>query len=89
VGDVKLARVPATKTALLQPSAYRYFRRVGTQASWVVSEGDATVVASAPVGEPSVMYNEFLARWIMMYIAPDTDDIVVREGPLLEGPRSQ
>jgi hypothetical protein len=90
-GGVKLARVPAGKYSPLNPGAYRYFKRVGTQSSWVTSEFDASTIVHGPVGELSVMYNEYLNRWTMMHIHPGfagaggKDAIVVREAPDLAG----
>jgi hypothetical protein len=64
-GGVKLARVPADRDSLLRPTEYRYFKREGHQ--WIASEADATIIVPEHVGELSVMYNDYLGRWIMMY----------------------
>jgi hypothetical protein len=94
-GEVKLARVAAD--AVLRPEAYRYLAGHG---AWVANHEDAVAIVPRPVGELSVMYNEFLERWIMLHIQPGFRDpadprfagqpaIVVREAVELTGPWSE
>ena len=48
----------------------------------------AAEVASAPVGELSVAWNDYLGRWIMTYLDEVRRAIVLREAPELTGPWS-
>jgi len=65
--------------------AYEYF--TGTdengQPQWIKgSEGvyQAKVIIEKPVGEISVIYNEYLGNFVMTYLNEDTNCIVMREG---------
>lgn len=79
-GQVRLARVPAD--SMLQPGAYRYWDGSG----WSPSENAATPIVPAPVGELSVVWNEYLGRWVMMYLDERHGAIVVRTSDELTGP---
>jgi hypothetical protein len=96
-GAVKLMRTPNTWQSVLKPGAYQYF--VGTDAAgrprWSGKQGKAVPVASAPVGELSVIYDPGLKRWLMTYlqggndqIKPSSDDLVIRDAPNYWGPWS-
>jgi Domain of unknown function (DUF4185) len=96
-GAVKLMRVANNWRSVLSKSAYQYF--TGTDAhwqpQWSKDQSRATVVASAPVGELSVIYDPGLKLWLMTYlqggndqIRPASDDIVIRTAPSYWGPWS-
>ena len=78
-GGVKLARVPSE--AVLDMAAYTYWN--GT--AWVADLDQAVEIASAPVGELSVAWNDYLGRWIMTYLDEVRRAIVIREAPDLVG----
>jgi hypothetical protein len=81
-GGVALARVFPDE--ILDMDAYRYWNGEG----WVSELEEAAEVASAPVGELSVAWNEYLERWIMTYLDEIQRAIVIREAPALTGPWS-
>jgi len=80
---VALARV--RPDGILDMGAYRYWNGKG----WVPELGAAIEVASAPVGELSVAWNNYLNRWIMTYLDEDQHAIVIREAKHLTGPWSK
>ena len=69
-GPAQLMRAPNSWSSVLTPHSYQYF--AGTDSAgaprWSNSPGQATVVAPAPVGELSVIYNAGLKRWLMTYL---------------------
>ncbi|MEW6578940.1 MAG: DUF4185 domain-containing protein [Chloroflexota bacterium] len=81
-GGVKLARVPSD--AILDMAAYTYWNG----SAWAADLEQAVEIASAPVGELSVAWNDYLGRWIMTYLDEIRRAIVVREAPELVGPWS-
>jgi hypothetical protein len=86
-GGVKLARV--SQDAVLDKAAYQYFSGVvDGQPQWSPDESAGALIASAPVGELSVMWNAFLGRWIMTYLDESRAAIVIREAAELWGPWS-
>ena len=86
-GGVQLARVEPG--SILDKGAYRYFAGLDDgEPRWSEREEDAVLIASAPVGELSVMWNGFLGRWIMTYLDERRAAIVIREAPELWGPWS-
>jgi len=74
-GGVSLARVEATKVE--DSSAWEYF--AGDTENWSDSVDDASLVIDDTVGELSVVWNDYLDRWIMTYLR-DGDGVVMREG---------
>jgi hypothetical protein len=87
LGGVKLARVEQAKT--FDMSAYRYYAGTGEQgAQWVEDEAAAVLIVPPQVGELSVMWNEYLGRWIMTYPDNQTGGLVIREAVELWGPWS-
>ena len=50
--------------------------------------GDAVEIVPAPVGELSVAWNEYLGRWIMIYLDEPQRGLVIRDAPALTGPWS-
>jgi hypothetical protein len=81
-GGVQLARVPSD--AVLNMAAYEYW----TGSAWSSDLEQAREIASAPVGELSVAWNDHLGRWIMTYLDEVRRAIVLREAPELAGPWS-
>ena len=96
-GAVRLMRTANTWRSVLSPAGYRYFS--GTDAAgrprWEASQAHAAVVADAPVGELSVIYDPGLKHWLMTYlqggndeIRPSSDDLVIRSASNYWGPWS-
>lgn len=85
-GGVQLMKVPADVASVEDPSAYRYF--AGTddygEPIWSEEMDDAQTIVEATVGELSVMYSDYLERWIMTY--SDAGNAVIREGLSPWGP---
>jgi hypothetical protein len=81
-----LLRVPRSK--ILDQSAYQYFAGAdGTgNPTWSASMGSASAVIERPVGEISVMWNEYLQRYVVMYIEHYTATIILRTAEHLWGP---
>ena len=93
-GGVKLARVLPSQIENL--SAYRYYNgTIGGFPQWTASEYNAAKIVPSSseggtgVGEMSVMYNEAVGAWTMMYVtggaAPDFE---IRQAPQPWGPWS-
>lgn len=80
--DIRLARV--AETQVLDLTAWRYWNG----AEWVPGESAAIPIVAAPSGEMSILYNEYLGRWLMMYLDEYRAAIVMREAPALTGPWS-
>lgn len=80
---VQLARV--LPDDILNMNTYDYWN--GSE--WVGDLEQAVEVASAPVGELSVAWNNYLDRWIMTYLDEIRRAIVIREAPELTGPWSE
>jgi hypothetical protein len=86
-GGVKLARVPADEVANM--SSYRYFDGLATgEPLWTASEFDANHLVQSNVGEMSVMYNEAVGQWTMMYFNELRAAIELRQAPEPWGPWS-
>ncbi len=85
LGGVKLARV--MQSQVFELSSYRYFAGGSEQGpSWVEDETEAVLVVPPQVGELSVMWNEFLGRWIMTYLDNQGGGLAIREAKDLWGP---
>jgi hypothetical protein len=86
-GGVELMKVPATPESVEDANAYRYF--TGTDADglpqWSEDMSDAATVVDDAVGELSVMYSDYLDRWIMTYLN-EGRGVVIREGLSPWGP---
>lgn len=80
--NVYLARVPENR--VLDKAAYRYWdgRR------WQSEDLKAAPIVSAPTGELTVAYSQYLDRWVMMHLDENRAAIVMREAPSLIGPWS-
>jgi hypothetical protein len=88
-GGVKLARVLPSQIEDL--SAYRYFHSVTPFGIplWTVQESNAAQIVEPGVGEMSVMYNEAIGAWTMMYISGGAQpDFEIRQAPNPWGPWS-
>jgi hypothetical protein len=84
-GGASLARVPQEQ--VLDLSHYEYFAGLADQEpSWAAEASAGTLVVEAPVGELSVMWNEYLQRWIMTYLDDQMNRLVIREAQELWGP---
>ena len=77
---VKLARfLPAD---IEDRSAYEFYDgTVGGAPQWTSDEFVADQIVPAPVGEMSVMYNEAVGEWTMMYFNEIDDRFEIRQSP--------
>lgn len=84
-GGVGLMKVPADEVE--SADAYRYFSGVDDSGSpnWGTEPDDAAIVVDDTVGELSVVWNDYLDRWIMTYLKEGTG-VVLREGITPWGP---
>lgn len=87
-GGVKLARVLPSQ--IEDKSAYRYYyRTIAGNPTWIVNEYAAEKIVPSGVGEMSVMYNEAVGAWTMMYISGGAQpDFEIRQAPEPWGPWS-
>lgn len=85
-GGVALMRVPATEHAVEDLSAYSYFAGTGDDGApvWSAEMTDAELVVEGTIGELSVMFSEYLDRWLMTY--SDDGNAYIREGITPWGP---
>ena len=82
-GGVALMKVK--ETALEDFGAYEYFTGLNEQGEpqWVQGEAgisQAKVIIPGPVGEISVIYNEYLGNFIITYLKETAAAIVMQEG---------
>ena len=86
-GSVALMRVLASRVEELD--AYEYFAGArGDRARWSADPDDASIIVDAPVGELSVVWNEYLERWIMTYLNDEANQLEIREAKEIWGPWS-
>lgn len=86
-GGVQLMRVRPEQIEEL--AAYEYFAGSGvTGERWVNDMEDAVTIVEPSVGELSVIYNEYLERWIMTYLNEESRAIEIREAVNPWGPWS-
>jgi len=79
-GGVKLARVLPQEIENL--ASYRFFDgTVNGTPTWTANQSDADYIVRATVGEMSVMYNEFLDAWTMLYFNEVTAAFEIRQSP--------
>ncbi|MCD5345132.1 DUF4185 domain-containing protein [Agromyces sp. S2-1-8] len=83
-GDVQLMRVPATVEAVEDASAYEYFAGTGDAPAWSADPAEASTVVEGTIGELSVMWSDYLDRWLMSY--SDAGNAYLREGATPWGP---
>jgi hypothetical protein len=87
-GGVQLMRV--LETEIEQLDAYEYFTGIrGRRARWSADMEEATTIVEKPTGEISVIWNEYLDRWIMTYLNESTHAIELREAAEPWGPWSE
>ena len=84
-GDVRLMRVPAATADVEDQGAYEYFAGVASdRPMWSHDIDDAQPVVEGTIGEHSVMWSEYLERWVMTY--SDAGNAYIREGVTPWGP---
>src|SRR5690606_16963747 len=69
---------------MLDIGAYRYWDGLG----WQTSEASAVPVVIGIAGEMSVMYSAYFDRFIMAYLNPYTEALVMRDAATPTGPWS-
>ena len=84
-GACYLCRVETSQ--ILNQTAYEYFMGVNAVSNplWTGNPDLAEPLFSAPVGELSVMWNQFLGQWTVFYTDNVAFSIVVRTGDALWG----
>ncbi|MEM3658490.1 MAG: DUF4185 domain-containing protein [Candidatus Hadarchaeum sp.] len=87
-GGGRLARVPPDK--ILDLSAYQYFTGAAGDGTprWSNSEKDAVIIIPPPVGEASLLWNEWLGCWICAYLDEHRAALMIRAAPYPWGPWS-
>jgi hypothetical protein len=85
-GGVQLMTVPEKDVE--KQSAYRYFSGTAADGSprWSSTASDAKTIVDDTVGELSVVWNDYLSRWIMSYTDGGAESAVIREGATPWGP---
>jgi hypothetical protein len=85
-GGVALMRVPATEEAVEDADAYSYFAGAGPEGEprWDADMDAAELIVEGTIGELSVMWSDYLERWIMTY--SDGGNAYIREGLTPWGP---
>lgn len=81
-GPARAARVP--EGSLLDQGAYRYWDGAG----WQADPAAAAVVVGGTVAEMSLQWNAYLGRYLLSYIDPDADALVLRQADSPQGPWS-
>lgn len=88
-GPVRLMRVPNDAEAVRDFSRYEYFAGADDGSpTWSSSESDAQVVLDRPTAELSVLWSEYLERWILTTMV-DNGSAAVYEGLSPWGPWSE
>lgn len=87
-GGVKLMKVAANGIETL--SAYRYFTGTDERGApqWSADITRAVTILDDTVGELSLLWNEYLGRWVMTYLRGE-GDVLIREGLNPWGPWGQ
>lgn len=85
-GGVQLMKVPEKDVE--KQSAYRYFSGTASNGAprWSADIAAATTIVDDTVGELSVVWNDYLSRWIMTYTDGGGDGTAIREGATPWGP---
>ncbi len=84
-GGVKLMRVEASPDAVEDLGSYEYFAGLeGEDPVWSSNLEEAELIIPPTVGEHSVMWSDYLDRWIMTY--SDIGNAYIREGVTPWGP---
>src|SRR5690606_28211517 len=79
-GPVRLRRVAEAR--ILDSSAYEYW----DGARWIASPERAVPIVEAPAGQLSVAWNPRYRMWMMLYLKPTVDAVVLRLARNLTGP---
>lgn len=88
LGPIRLMRVPATAEDAKNLDSYEYFAGVdGDKPKWSKSLSDAEVILDGKLSEFSVLYSEYLERWLLATMWEG--DAVLFEGLSPWGPWSQ
>lgn len=82
-GDIYLGRVIEEKIEF--KDEYRYW----DGSNWVEDERAAMPITNGPAGELSVAYNSYYKKWIMIYLSPKHDGLVLLSSQSLTGPWSE
>ncbi len=84
-GSCYLSRVDPL--GILNISNYQYLSGVSVsdEPTWSSNPDDATPIFSSPVGEVSVMWNEYLEKWTVFYTDNEAFSIVLRTADNLWG----
>ena len=87
-GGGRLARVAPDK--ITDSSGYEYFAGVAEDGTprWSSDEKDALVIIPPPMGEASLLWNEWLSCWICTYLNEHKYALEVRAAPYPWGPWS-
>ena len=88
IGSMYAGRVLASEIENM--SAYEYFTHAGAGLENFSTEvEDATPVVDAPVGEPSIFYNEYLDQFILTYFDTISSTVVMRVANQVTGPYTE
>lgn len=89
LGSCYLCRVNPLK--LLNSSEYGYFTGLSltNETIWSTEMDDAVPIFPSPVGEVSVMWNDYLSKWTAFYVNNEDYSIVLRTADNLWGPWSE
>lgn len=86
-GGVQLMRVRPEQ--IEEIDSYEYYAGSTIMGErWADDPDDAATIVEAPVGEISVMYNDYLERWTITYLNEDNRAIEIREARNPWGPWS-
>lgn len=83
VGPIRLRRV--AEDQILEAAAWEYWNGGG----WSPAPVDAAPLFPGPAGQLSVAWNPRHRLWMMLYLDPSQDAIVLRLAPTLTGPWSE
>ncbi len=88
-GSCYLCRVNFTQ--ILNITAYNYFSGISSadDVTWSNEISDSTSIFPYPVGEVSVMWNDYLSKWTAFYTDNEEFSIVLRTSDNLWGPWSE
>lgn len=88
-GGVKLMKVAQSNVENISKYLYYKGNDYKGNSKWSNNIGDAKEIVKGPVGELSVIWDEYLGRWIMTYLNENTASIEMREGVTPSGPWSE
>ena len=86
VGAAYLARV--AESGLLDKSQYSFWNKTKGWVKGISAEKEATVVVAAPVSELSIHYSARFKRWLLTYLDPNRNAIVLKQTKDITGPWS-